>query len=282
MSRMGHVHDAGYRRLTEEHVAGGAAGVRIARDVPHAGNGGRFAGWDRYESAMNTVWDDLPLHSDNSRYENPTAFAALPVEPDPLENTPLHLELDNPSTSQARHALKRIGRGFVTDATLGDLKIGLSETVGNALVYGRPPVTVRMWVHPGHVLIRVRDSGPGPGPPRRTHSHRSHRQRWARALGHTPTPPRRQPHPRTRRIHRAAPRRPTALNRRFPTARRRLVRGSSSPDTRSVTMRLQTGVSVLPDHTLTIRSWRSSLSGHRTVPSPPVRDSPDLGCGVGQ
>jgi DcmR-like sensory protein len=40
---------AAYRRLFEFHVAMGAGQIRIAGDVPHPGNGGRFEGWDRYE-----------------------------------------------------------------------------------------------------------------------------------------------------------------------------------------------------------------------------------------
>src|SRR5215467_1228789 len=54
---------AAYRRLFERHVAAGAARVWIAGDVPHAGNGGRFDGWDRYEFAVNTVWDEFPVQS---------------------------------------------------------------------------------------------------------------------------------------------------------------------------------------------------------------------------
>src|SRR5947208_7248426 len=52
---------ATYRRLFESHVAAGARQIRIAGDVPHPGNGGRFEGWDRYESAVNTVWQDFPV-----------------------------------------------------------------------------------------------------------------------------------------------------------------------------------------------------------------------------
>src|ERR1700760_1543845 len=37
-----------YRRQFEKHMAAGAAQIRIAGDVPHEGNGGRFEGWDRY------------------------------------------------------------------------------------------------------------------------------------------------------------------------------------------------------------------------------------------
>src|ERR1700746_1694790 len=50
---------ATYRRLFEFHVAMGAGQIRIAGDVPHPGNGGRFEGWDRYEWAVNTVWQDF-------------------------------------------------------------------------------------------------------------------------------------------------------------------------------------------------------------------------------
>src|SRR5215469_8948989 len=52
---------ATYRRLFEFHVSLGAPQIRIAGDVPHPGNGGRFEGWDRYESAINTVWHDFPV-----------------------------------------------------------------------------------------------------------------------------------------------------------------------------------------------------------------------------
>jgi hypothetical protein len=52
---------ATYRRLFEFHTAMGAAQIRIAGDVPHPGNGGRFEGWDRYECAVNTVWQDFPV-----------------------------------------------------------------------------------------------------------------------------------------------------------------------------------------------------------------------------
>jgi hypothetical protein len=52
-----------YWKMFEQHVAAGATLIRIAGDVPHEGNGGRFAGWDRYESAVNTVWDQFPVWS---------------------------------------------------------------------------------------------------------------------------------------------------------------------------------------------------------------------------
>ena len=54
---------ASYWRLFERHAAAGATQIRIAGDVPHEGIGGRFAGWDCYESAVNTVWDRFPIWS---------------------------------------------------------------------------------------------------------------------------------------------------------------------------------------------------------------------------
>jgi hypothetical protein len=53
--------NATYRRLFEFHVAMGAGQIRIAGDVPHPGNGKRFEWWDRYEAAVNTVWQDFPV-----------------------------------------------------------------------------------------------------------------------------------------------------------------------------------------------------------------------------
>jgi hypothetical protein len=52
---------ATYRRLMEFHAARGAGQIRITGELPHPGNGGNFEGWDRYEAAVNTVWDDFPV-----------------------------------------------------------------------------------------------------------------------------------------------------------------------------------------------------------------------------
>src|SRR6185312_1148995 len=52
-----------HRHEFERHLSAGAEQIRIAGDVPHEGNGGRFAGWDRYESAVNAVWEDYPVWS---------------------------------------------------------------------------------------------------------------------------------------------------------------------------------------------------------------------------
>jgi anti-sigma regulatory factor (Ser/Thr protein kinase) len=183
-----------YRKLFEHHVARGADQIRIAGDVPHAGNGGRFEGWDRYESAVNTVWDEFPVRSlclydattvtddvrdvverthpqlldptgelrDNGRYEPPSCFTGLPMTPDPLEARDPDIELGDVLPGEARRALERIGVGRIDPTTLDQLSLGLSEVATNALIHGQAPTVVRMWAAPGRLVVHVSDSGPGP------------------------------------------------------------------------------------------------------------------------
>lgn len=186
-----------YWQLFERHTAAGATQIRIAGDVPHEGNGGRFAGWDRYESAANTVWDRFPVWSrclydattaapqvldiaarthprivlpsghyeSSSRYQDPAQFEPLPPDPDPLERSAPAIEITDPSAAQVRHAVTSIGHGQLPDTILQDLVIGVSEAVSNAWRHGRPPVTARIWAAFGRILVRVHDTGPGPADP---------------------------------------------------------------------------------------------------------------------
>jgi hypothetical protein len=173
---------AAYQRLFEFHVAMGAGQIRIAGDVPHPGNGGRFEGWDRYEAAVNTVWQDFPVwgrclydaatapaavldvverthprivwpsgqRRESGRYQDAVAFEGLPYVPDPLEGTAPVAELVNRPAADTRHILARIADGRVPDTIATDLLIGATEAVANAQRHGRPPVTVRIWAAPGH------------------------------------------------------------------------------------------------------------------------------------
>lgn len=188
---------ATYRRLFEFHLAMGAEQIRIAGDVPHPGNGGRFEGWDRYESAVNTVWQDFPVWGlclydtatapeavvdvvrrthprivspagdrlPSDRYQRTAEFQGVAVTPDPLEQAKPAIELTGSSASNAREALAQAGRGRVRDSVLDDLLIGTSEAVNNALLHGRAPVSVRIWAVPGRIVVHVHDNGPGPADP---------------------------------------------------------------------------------------------------------------------
>ena len=185
---------AAYRRIFEHHVAMGAGQIRIAGDVPHPGNGGRFEGWDRYESAVNTVWDDFPVwgrclydtttaptevldvvrrthphivsptgqRRASDLYQDALASEGLAYVPDPLEGSPPLAELVNRPAAEARHALAQIARGRIPGATLEDMLIGVTEAVANAQHHGRPPATVRIWAAPDSIVVTVHDTGPGP------------------------------------------------------------------------------------------------------------------------
>jgi anti-sigma regulatory factor (Ser/Thr protein kinase) len=185
---------ATYRRLFEFHVAMGAGQIRIAGDVPHAGNGGRFEGWDRYEAAVNAVWHDFPVwgrclydstttppavvdvverthphivsssgqRRANERYQDAAAFEGLPYAPDPLEGSAPVTELVNLPAAEARHTLAAIVCSRVPGPVLQDLLIGVTEAVNNAQRHGRPPVTVRIWASADRVVVTVHDTGHGP------------------------------------------------------------------------------------------------------------------------
>ena len=188
---------AAYRKLCCRHVAAGAEQIRIAGDVPHEGNGGSFEGWDLYESAVNTVWDDFPVRSRclydvstaapqvidsalrthpcivapsgerrlSDRYQDPAAFKALPPLPDPVEQSAPAVELFEPSTAEARHAVTATGRGHVPEPRLQELVLGVSEAIANAREHGRPPVTLRIWTAASRVVVHVHDTGLGPAVP---------------------------------------------------------------------------------------------------------------------
>jgi anti-sigma regulatory factor (Ser/Thr protein kinase) len=185
---------AAYRRLFETHVALGARQIRIAGDVPHPGNGGRFEGWDRYESAINTVWQDFPVwgrclydigttpaavldvverthphivspsgvRRASGRYQDALAFEGLPYAPDPLEDAPPAAELVDRPAAEARRALTQAADDRIPPAIQQDLLIGVTEAVTNAQRHGRPPVTVRIWAAPDRIVVTVHDTGHGP------------------------------------------------------------------------------------------------------------------------
>jgi anti-sigma regulatory factor (Ser/Thr protein kinase) len=160
-------------------------------------NGSIFDGWDRYEAAVNTVWQDFPVwglclydtatappvvrdvverthpriispsgvRRANGRFQEIADFEALPPVPDPLEQTTPMIELVDRPAAEARRALMQIGGGRVGDTILDDLLLGVSEAVSNALIHGRPPATVRIWAAPDRIVISVHDQGHGPADP---------------------------------------------------------------------------------------------------------------------
>jgi MEDS: MEthanogen/methylotroph, DcmR Sensory domain len=139
---------ASYWQLFEDLTAAGATQIRIAGEVPHEGNGGRFAGWDRYESAASTVWNRFPVwsrclydaataaarvldiaarthprivlpsgqHQPSRQYQDVADFHPLPPDPDPLEDSVPAIGISDPSPAQVRHVLTIIA--YVSGASV--------------------------------------------------------------------------------------------------------------------------------------------------------------------
>src|SRR4051794_30091791 len=156
-----------YRQQFEQHLATGAEQIRIAGDVPHEGNGGRFDGWDRYESAVNAVWQDYPVWSrclydattvpddvrdvverthrrlvtadggagPSPRYQDVAEFESLPPTADPLEATTPAVELSNVSLRKTRLRVAEVAQGRIGATALDELLFALSEAVINAELY---------------------------------------------------------------------------------------------------------------------------------------------------
>lgn len=185
---------ATYRQMFEGFVADGVARIRIAGDVPHPGNGGRFHGWDRYESAVNSVWDGFPVWSrclydasttpatvrdvvvrahpviltasgeglPNIRYEDLSTFQFLPATADPVTvSTAPVAELLDPSPAEARRALGRVLSGMIDHDTLDELILGVSEAVTNAHLHGRSAISLRLWAVRGRAIAHIHDEGSG-------------------------------------------------------------------------------------------------------------------------
>jgi anti-sigma regulatory factor (Ser/Thr protein kinase) len=184
-----------YRQLFER--SAGAEQIRIAGDVPHEGNGGRFAGWDRYESAVNTVWQKYPVYSrclydtttaaaevvdvverthrqlitadgqaaPSWRYQDGAEFEPLPARADPLEGSCAQVTLVDAPIARVVREVGAQAQTVLEPITLSDLLFALSEAVSNAEEYGCPPTTIRVWTDSDHVVVHVHDMGFGPDDP---------------------------------------------------------------------------------------------------------------------
>ncbi|OJF11216.1 anti-sigma factor RsbA family regulatory protein [Couchioplanes caeruleus] len=188
-----------YRALLARHVEAGAAQIRIIGEIPAAAFGNTWDWWARYESAINHAYDDFPLwsmcaydvrvtptavladvgrthprfavaggrHEDSGTYIDPRAYLSehRPPVPDPLQEGPPTVTLAAPTPGQARAAVRAADRGGVPAADVDDLVVAVSETVTNALRYGRAPVRLRVWGGADRIVVTVTDAGPGPKDP---------------------------------------------------------------------------------------------------------------------
>ncbi|MEU5692646.1 anti-sigma factor RsbA family regulatory protein [Actinosynnema sp. NPDC020468] len=180
-----------YRRLLSEHVAGGAARIRVVGEIPHPGVGAPWDWWARYEVAVDSVYGEFPMwamcaydlrttpaavvddvlrtHPEvverAGRRPNPD-FGTRVAHPDPhpAESTPPLIDLVDPTPAVARHAVGAIAADL--DGTRrDDIVYAVSEAVTNGMCHGVPPVVVRAWRWAGGVVATVSDRGEGPTSP---------------------------------------------------------------------------------------------------------------------
>ncbi|VVJ18102.1 Uncharacterised protein [Amycolatopsis camponoti] len=187
-----------YRDLMAGLVADGAGGIRIFGEIPRAAIDTSWDWWARYEAAVNHAYDEFPLRSvcaydtrttprhvlddvarthpfvaipggqrRNAGYIDPPAFLAdpRPMTPHPIQHSAPLVELADPDPPTARHAVLGIAGTDLPAGEIDDLVLAVSEIVDNAVRYGRPPITMRIWADAGHVVVTVHDTGEGPADP---------------------------------------------------------------------------------------------------------------------
>jgi anti-sigma regulatory factor (Ser/Thr protein kinase) len=184
-----------FTSMLGELAARGAEQIRVVNTVPHPGLGAPWDGWCRYEAAINHVLAELPVwgvclydrritpddvldhverthphlavngdHLRNDRYEAPDAFvSSLTPPPDPLQASPPAVELLDPTAEVSRHAVEDVAsRTRLDPEEVERLVIATSEAVTNAILHGRPPVTVKVWATAERMVVTVHDHGQGP------------------------------------------------------------------------------------------------------------------------
>lgn len=182
--------------LFETHAATDDGRMRIVGEV-HEPTAATWEPWARYEAAVNRLFADFDvwalcaydMHTtpdevlddvacthtwittaDGERlpsdsYQSPETFLAARPEPppDPLERLPPALELVDPGAATARQAVAELAsrHSRLLQDQVDSLSFGISETVTNAHLHGRPPVWLRLWAAPDRIHAVVSDAGAG-------------------------------------------------------------------------------------------------------------------------
>ncbi|MFC7532943.1 anti-sigma factor RsbA family regulatory protein [Actinoplanes sp. GCM10030250] len=188
-----------YRELLADHVAGGAAQIRIIGELSPETFGATWDSWSRYEAAINHAYDEFPLwsmcayntgttpapvladvlrthprsampdgsHVRNDDYIEPMIYLSerrVPL-PDPIQYAAPLADFASPSLAEARRAVRDADVGQVPADDVDDLVVSVSEVVANAYRHGRTPVRMRLWSGSDRIVVSVTDAGPGPKDP---------------------------------------------------------------------------------------------------------------------
>lgn len=188
---------AGFQRIVEQLLAGGARRVRFLGEVEFGRSPAQWREWNRFEAAVNRTLAPYPLwavclyntqrlpaevldagrrthpylrtadvRAPNPRYLDPAEFLrrSARAAPDPLEMTDPDLQADDPiDLARLRCDLHRIAlaRSALPEETLSEFVYAANEIITNALQHGRPPVRIRFWCTPTRLLCTVSDHGTG-------------------------------------------------------------------------------------------------------------------------
>lgn len=107
-------------------------------------------------------------HRHNDRYQDPVEFIGrhMDAPADPVEASPPFAELLDPSPSTARAAIGAFAiNSELPPREVENMVLATHEAVTNAMVHGRPPVVLRLWMEPGRLTVTVTDTGTGPTNP---------------------------------------------------------------------------------------------------------------------
>lgn len=183
-----------------DHLAAGAARVRVTHVVPLDADATAFEERCRCEAVVNLFLADLPVQGrciyntsswasaqlaqvgqihpfsaseesasePNTSYVPPSHFLSHRLEnfADPFAGQTPTITVVDPTPAVARAMVRPILAGDDIDPEpAADLLVALSEIVTNAIVHGRAPVTVRAWRSPGSLVVAVSDRGTGPADP---------------------------------------------------------------------------------------------------------------------
>jgi anti-sigma regulatory factor (Ser/Thr protein kinase) len=185
--------------LVERHTEQGASRVRLLGQLPELTGLSRDA-WLRYEAAANRVLATRPVdalcaverrtvsdtvhaallrthhttvavggvQTPSDSYQPPETFVADRREEvrDALEDTAPAVVAWDPTPSDARQAVGDLADAMQLDPLAAhSLLLAMSEVLGNAIMHGVKPVSLRAWARPGRLVVAVRDNGPGPSDP---------------------------------------------------------------------------------------------------------------------